>query len=59
MFTMRMGFIVGTLRLGTSLSGRQGVQPSHSQVRICCWDIAAGNIIVREAGGTTLSLAGK
>ena len=26
---------------------------------IYCWDIAAGDIIVREAGGTTLSLAGK
>ena len=26
---------------------------------IYCWDIAAGDIIVREAGGTTLSLTGK
>jgi len=26
---------------------------------IYCWDIAAGDIILREAGGTTLSLTGK
>ena len=32
MFTMRMGSTAGILQQETSLSGRQEVQPSHSQV---------------------------